>query len=179
VRQADIIKLIGICSSNFRNWPEPDKAEMMLVLWTKMLGDTEYFVAEAAIEKYLSESVYPPTIADIMTRIADITVIKEKTAIEAWEDVKTAIRKFGWYNEKGAMQSLGGTTHKVIESMGFKTLCVSEDEMADRAHFLKVYDTLAKRSREEQLMLPSTRNAMERLHSGDPNGEQNGIRRIK
>jgi hypothetical protein len=174
VRQADIIKLIGICSSNFRNWPEPDKAEMMLVLWTKMLGDTEYFVAEAAVEKYLAESVYPPTIADIMTRIADITVIKEKTAIEAWEDVKTAIRKFGWYNVKAAMQSLGGTTHAVIESMDFKTLCLSEDEMADRAHFLKVYPILAARKREEELMLKSTKDAMERLHGGE-----NAIRRIK
>lgn len=174
MRQTEIIKLIGICSANYRNWPEKSQAEPMLALWTKMMGDTEYFVAEAAVEKYLAESVYPPTIADIMTRIADITVIKEKTAIEAWDDVKTAIRKFGWYNEKGAMQSLGGTTHKVIDSMGFKTLCLSEDEMADRAHFLKVYDTLAKRKREEDLMLQSTRDAMERLQSGT-----SAIRRIK
>jgi hypothetical protein len=179
MKQSDVVKLIGILSINYKNFPESGKLEMVTGLWTKMMGNVDYYVAEAAVEKYLAESVYPPTIADIMTRIADITVIKEKTAIEGWDDVKTAIRKFGWYNEKGAMESLDGTTRRVIESMGFKTLCVSEDEMADRAHFLKVYDTLAKRNREEQLMLPSTRNAMERLHSGDPNGEQNGIRRIK
>lgn len=179
MKRTEVIKLIGICSANYKNWPEPnpEKFEMLVTLWTKMLGDVEYFIAEAAVEKFLAESVYPPTIADIRTRIADITVIKEKTAIEGWDDVKTAIRKFGWYNEAGAMQSLGGVTHKVVASIGFKTLCMSENEMADRAHFLKVYDTLAAREREDALMLNSTRIAMERLHGGSEGQEH--IRRIK
>lgn len=164
MKQTEVIKLIAICSANYKNWPEPDKMEMLTALWTKMLSDTEYFIAEAAVEKFLAESTYPPTIADIRARIGDLTVIKEKTAIEGWDDVKTAIRKFGWYNEAGAMQFLGGITHKVVQSIGFKTLCMSENEMADRAHFLKVYDTLAARERENALMLNSTRKAMERIH---------------
>jgi hypothetical protein len=176
VKRTEVIKLIGLCSVNYRNWPEPDKMEMLTALWLKMLDDTEFFIAEAAVEKYLAESVYPPTIADIRARIADITVIKEKTAIEAWDDVKNAIRKYGWYREKEAMQSLGGVTHKVIDSIGFKTLCMSENEMADRAHFLKVYDVLAAREREAALTLPSTRIAMERIHGVDG---QEHIRRIK
>lgn len=174
MKRADIIRLVGICSANYRKWPEEGKEEATIILWLKMLGDVELFIAEAAIEKYMAESVYPPTVADIRSRIADITVFKEKTAIEAWGDVQIAIRKFGWYNEKSAMQSLGGVTHKVIESMGFKTICISENEMADRAHFLKVYDTLAAREREEALMLPSTRKLMEQLQNGE-----NAIRRIK
>lgn len=176
MKQTEVIKLIGLCSVNYRNWPEPDKMEMLTSLWTKMLDDVEYFVAEAAVQKFLAESVYPPTIADIRARIADITVIKGKTAIEGWDDLKTAIRKYGWYNEAGAMQFLGGITHKVVASMGFKTLCMSENEMADRAHFLRVYDTLAAREREDALMLNSTRIAMERIHGADG---QEHIRRIK
>ena len=176
MKRAEIIKLIGICSINYRNWPEEGKEEAVISLWTKMLEDTEYFIAEAAVEKFLAESVYPPTIADIRARIADLTVIKEKTAIEAWDDVKTAIRKFGWYRANEAMQSLGGVTHKVVDAIGFKTLCISENEMADRAHFLKVYDTLAAREREDALMLPSTRMAMERIHGADG---RDYIKRIK
>lgn len=168
MERAEVIKLIGICSANFRNWPEPDKAEMMLVLWMKMLDDTEYFIAEAAVEKFLAESVYPPTIADIRARIADITIRKEKTAIEAWDDVKTAIRKFGGYNVQGAMESLSGITKKVVDSMGFLTICRSENEMADRAHFLKVYDVLADRVRSEALMLQSTKTVINQLqHRND------------
>jgi hypothetical protein len=175
VKRTEVIKLIGLCSVNYRNWPEKDKEDMVISLWLKMLDDTEYFIAEAAVEKYLAESVYPPTIADIRTRIADITVIKEKTAIEAWGDVTKAISKYGSYNEVKAMESFRGVTKKVVESIGFKTLCISENEMADRAHFLKVYDTWAKRDREDALLLQSTKDVMERIQSG---GIEN-IRRIK
>lgn len=174
MKQTEVIKLIGICSSNYKNWPEPDKAEMMLALWTKMLSDTEYFVAEAAIEKFLAESVYPPTIADIRARIADLTVFREKTAIEAWGDVCQAIRKYGYYQQKEAMDSLSAVTAKVVRSLGYSTLCMSDNEMADRAHFLKVYDTLAKREREDALMLQSTKDIIHKLH-GDRMMLQDGL----
>lgn len=176
MKRAEIIKLIGICSINYRNWPEEGKEEATITLWSKMLEDTEYFIAEAAVEKFLAESVYPPTIADIRARIGDLTVFREKTPIEAWNDVKTAIRKYGWYREADAMQFLGGVTRKVVEAIGFRTLCLSENEMADRAHFLRVYETLEKRERETALMLNSTRMAMERYLGIEG---QEHIRRIK
>lgn len=174
MKRAEIIKLVGVCSINYRNWPEEGKEDAVISLWSKMLEDTEYFIAEAAVEKYIAESVYPPTIADIRSKIADLTIIKGKTAIEGWDEVKRAIRKYGWYREEDAMRSLSEITHKVVEAIGFKTLCMSENEMADRAHFLKVYDTLAARERETKMILPSTQLAMDRIHG---NGE--GIRRIK
>jgi hypothetical protein len=177
VKRVEVIKLIGICSANYRNWPEEGKEEAVTMLWLKMLEDTPFFIAEAAIEKYIAESVYPPTIADVRARIADITVFREKTPIEAWGDVKTAIRQFGSYNEKKAMDSLGGVTRKVVEAIGFRTLCLSEDEMADRAHFLKVYDILAKREREDALMLQSTKDTMLRIQNGGAEPEQ--MRRIQ
>jgi hypothetical protein len=165
VKQTEVIKLIGLCSVNYRNWPEKDKEELTISLWSKMLADTEFYIAEAAIEKFIAESVYPSTIADIRARIADITVLPEKTPIEAWGDVCTAIRRYGHWNVEKAMDSLSGVTKKVVKSIGFVTLCMSENEMADRAHFLKVYEVLAKREREEALMLQSTKEVMLRLHS--------------
>lgn len=165
MKQTEVIKLIGLCSVNYRNWPEKDKEELTISLWSKMLADTEFFIAEAAIEKFIAESVYPPTIADVRARIADITVMPEKTAIEAWGDVCHAIRRYGHWNIEKAMDSFEGTTRKVVESIGFRTLCLSENEMADRAHFLKVYEILAKRERESALMLQITKDVIHRLHS--------------
>jgi Loader and inhibitor of phage G40P. len=163
VQQTEVIKLIGLCTVNYRNWPEPGKEEMLMTLWTKMLADVDFEVGQAAIEKHLVESVYPPTIADIRARIADITVIREKTGIEAWGEVKNAIRRYGTYREEDAMKSMGGVTQKVVEAIGFRTLCLSENEMADRAHFLKVYDVMANRERQDALLPDSTRAIMQRL----------------
>ena len=160
MKRADIIKLVGICSLNYRNWPEAGKEDALITLWEMMLSDVDYEVGQVAIKKYMIESVYPPTIADIRARIADVTVARGKTGIEAWGDVKMAIRRYGSYNEQKAMESLKGATKRVVESIGFRTLCLSENEMADRAHFLKVYDTVEKREREDALLLPEIRSAM-------------------
>ena len=168
MQKIDVMKLIGIMSINYRNWPEAGKEDALITLWTKMLADVTYDVVEAAVEKYMSESIYPPTIADIRARIADITIIREKTGIEAWGDVKHAIRKYGTYREADAMKYLGGVAQKVVEAIGFRTLCMSENEMADRAHFLKVYDVMAYRERQDALLPDSTRAIMNRLQ-----GERN------
>lgn len=160
MQRVEIIKLVGICSLNYRNWPETGKEEALINLWESMLDDVDYEVGRVVIKKFISESVFPPTIADIRARIADVTVARGKTGIEAWGDVKLAIRRFGSYNEEKAMEFLKGPTRKVVESIGFRTLCLSENEMADRAHFLKVYDTVEKREREDALLLPEIRNAM-------------------
>lgn len=174
MKRTEVIKLIGLCSVNYRNWPEKDKEALTISLWLKMLEDTPYFIAEAAIEKYIAESVYPPTIADVRSRISDMKLVREKTSIEGWGDVMQAIRKFGSYNEGKAMQSLGGVTRKVVEAIGFRNLCLSENEMADRAHFLKVYEVMAKRERDDSLMLQSTKDTMFRIQN-----EGNELRQIQ
>lgn len=165
MKQSEVVKLIGLCSVNYRNFPENGKEELIISLWTRMLSDVSFEIAQLAIEKYISESVYPPTIADIRQRIADVTVMPQKTGIEGWEEVKRAIRLHGWYDEKKGMDSLSEITRKVTEAIGFKTLCLSENEMADRAHFLKVYDTLAKREREDAVLLQGTKDSMRRIQN--------------
>ena len=166
MKQADIIKLITLCSVNYRNWPEPGKEEALVALWSSSLSDVDFEIASMAVQKYMLESVYPPTVADIRSRVADFVAPREKSGIEAWGDVKTAIRKFGYYNEAKAMASLTGPTKQVVESIGFRTLCMSDNEMADRAHFLKVYETIAKRERDDALLLPGMRQALNQLQDG-------------
>lgn len=166
MNNSDIIKLVRILSANYRNWPQDGKEEDTVTLWEMMLADVPLEVAKVAVQQHIGKSVYPPTVADIREIVNHISIPQEKTAIEAWGDVKTAIRKFGSYQEKKAMDSLTGVARKVVEYIGFKTLCMSEDEMADRAHFLKMYDVVAKRERDDALLLPQTREVMKRIQGG-------------
>lgn len=166
MNNSDIIKLVRILSANYRNWPQDGKEEDTVTLWEMMLSDVPLEVAKVAVQQHMGKSVYPPTVADIREIVNHITIPQEKPSIEAWGDVKTAIRRYGIYNEKKAMDSLSGVTRKVVEYIGFKTLCMSEDEMADRAHFLKMYDVVAKRERDDALLLPQTREVMQRIQGG-------------
>lgn len=169
MKRADIIKLIGLCSINYRNWPEAGKEEMVIALWSRMLSDVDFETAQIAIEKYMSESVYPPTVADLRQRISEITTPMYKTAIEAWGDLSKAILRYGYYQQEKALEMLDPITRKVVDALGFRYLCLSTDVMADRAHFLKVYDNLVERERKESLLMLDTKEAMYRIQHENKN----------
>jgi len=62
--------------------------------------------------------------------------------------VTKAIRQYGYYRQAEAMQSLPADVSAVVSSMGWQTLCASENEMTDRAHFIKAYDAMQRRDRQ-------------------------------
>jgi hypothetical protein len=137
--------------------------EMLVALWEKMLADVDYRVAELAIQKYMAESVYPPTIADIRQRVAEIQTPQLPSALEAWGEVKRMIRKYGTYREAEALSEMSELTRKVVECIGFRNLCLSDNEMADRAHFMKAYETMAERERKDAMMPLEGRRVMQQL----------------
>ncbi len=157
MHRTEVIKLIGFCSVNYRNFPEPGKEEALTALWVEMLQDVDFEIAKLAVQKYMLESVYPPTIADIRARVSEFVGGYTPTAIEAWGEVKNSIRRYGYYAQEKGVKVLSPLTRKVIDSIGYRELCLSENEVADRAHFLKVYETMAKRDKEDSLMLPQMR----------------------
>lgn len=161
MNKADITKLIALCSINYKNFPEVGKEEMLIELWNNMLEDVPYELGEVAIKKYISESVYPPTIADIRQRVADISKPRVTPSIEAWGNVTKVIRKYGSYNEAKALAELDDLTRKTVEYFGYRDLCISENGMADRAHFLKTYETMAERVTKENLLSPKLTNYIE------------------
>lgn len=163
MKRADIINLVGVCSINYRNFPEAGKEEALVSLWTTMLEDVEYEVAELAVHKHMSESVYAPTVADIRAKISDIQAPQGLTAMEAWGSVLKSIQQYGSYREKEAIESLDPVTQRVVRNIGFRNLCMSENEMADRAHFTKAYDVHVNRERSDSLMPARGRELMQKL----------------
>lgn len=163
MKRSEIIQLITLCSANYRNWPEDGKESAVVELWETMLEDIGFEHGKLAVHKHMSESVYPPTVADIRAKISDISAPQGLTAIEAWGSVIKSIQQFGSYREKEAIESLEPITQKVVRNIGFRTLCMSENEMADRAHFTKAYDVYVSRERSESLMPARGRELMAKL----------------
>jgi len=166
VSELELLKLIEMCSANYRNWPEKGKEEDVIRLWTILFSDVDPTQLRMAVQNHIFESTFPPTVADIREQIAKTTLRGQKTGIEAWGEVKSAIRRFGVYNEEKAVSSLQGTCRRVVELMGFRELCMSENEMADRAHFLKVYESLVSREKEEIKNPALIESVLQRLPQG-------------
>lgn len=129
--------------------------QQAMELWYRELCDIPYNVAEATLRKWVATNKWSPTIADIREQAAAVVEGDPLTWGESWERALTAIRRFGSYRQKEALESLDPLTRKCVESIGFRELCMSENITADRANFRMIFEVMAKREQtDKQLALP-------------------------
>jgi len=121
--------------------------------WFSMLEDIDYKTMQLTVKKYVSEEKWAPTIADLRKSYTETAQPKVLDANSAWGEVQKAIRYNGTYGEEKAYESMSPTTAQVVKNMGYKELCLSENQMADRAHFMKMYEVYKDRQ-QKQAQLP-------------------------
>ena len=130
--------------------------QQAMELWFRQLQDIPYEAAEAILSKWVATNKWPPSIADIRDGMAEIQ--RGGPAPDwgdGWNQAMTAIRKFGSYSEEEALASLPPLTRETVRRLGYKSLCWSENQVADRANFRQVYEILEKRKIEtDKIPLP-------------------------
>jgi len=123
-----------------------------ILLWNEMLSDYTLQVVKIAIKKLIAEMIYPPTVAEVRASLVEITTKPVLDVSEAWGQIKKAIAKYGYYQEKKALESMNDEVREIAIRFGFKNLCMSENQMADRAHFIKLYDRyVLEKKRQKQI----------------------------
>ena len=132
-------------------------------MWFALMGDLPYEVCNVAIQKYMLTNKFPPTVAEIRELAAGIVNGDPLTWGESWERALTAVRRFGSYNPKAALESLDPLTRKCVDNIGFMTLCMSENIMVERAHFQKIFEIYAKREQTEKQMPLALQQAISQL----------------
>jgi len=75
--------------------------------------------------------------------------IQKKLPGEAWAEVLGAIRIVGSYGSPKFSDSL---IKKAVNCIGWRHLCLSENIEIQRAHFLKIYESLSKRENYERVI---------------------------
>lgn len=130
----------------------PDSAAMNL--WYRMLQDLDYKLVENAVLEHISTNKFPPSIADIREKSSERLSPDVSDWGTAWGQVMTAIRKYGYYQETEALASMDELTRKVVQRFGYQNLCMSDNIVADRAHFSKVYEGMLKEYKNSK-QLPS------------------------
>jgi hypothetical protein len=124
-----------------------------LELWYRQLCDLQYSVAEAALNKWVATSKWSPTVADLRKNAIEIKLGNQQDWGEGWERVLKAIRKYGTYDGKRALEELDEISRECVKRLGWYNLCMSEHMTTDRANFRMIYEELAER-RKEQAQLP-------------------------
>ncbi len=158
----------SILAQLFAAYPHVNATEQTVAMYDDLLSDIPDELLHTVIRRSIAESKFLPTIAEIRTAAYDTTHPQRLLAIEAWNEVKTQMRKVGWV---GTPKFSDDITAQVVKSMGWRYLCASENEMADRAQFTKAFDALSNRQETDAKLLPEVR-ALQLAMS------QNGVKRL-
>lgn len=135
-------------------------------LWFRQLQDIPYPVAEAALNKWVATNKWSPSIAEIRELSAEIKNGRLPDWGEAWDETCKAIKRFGFYRPKEALESLSPLTRETVNRLGFTNLCMSENPTADRANFRTCYEIVAKREQQAQILSLPLQETIKQLSDG-------------
>lgn len=160
MNRQETIQVITLLAGNYNAIAEKTKQQkqMMINTWQECLGDLDYKIVLQAVKKTIIESPYPPTIHEIRKNAIElISPTTDKTAIEAWNEAYSMICNGIYMTEEQfnkaspIVKSFFGNVRQVAE---LAKTDISVINTVTKGQFLKQFDTLIQRER-EQNMLPN------------------------
>ena len=156
-------KEFAIFASALRTYYPREKLlpnEQAMELWFKQLQDIPYKLAELTLNTWVATNKWSPSIADIREKATGYIHGEAKEWGEAWQEVLKAITKYGSYQELEALESMSETTRRVVDRLGFRNLCMSEEIQVDRANFRMIYEQEIQRAKEDAQLPPKLKELM-------------------
>ena len=125
----------------------PDKVFDTDVMW-EFLQDLEDEDFLEAISKIVMSTKEINRATNLIALIREFAIPEDMTAGESWGQVLKQIQSVGSYNRPSFKDQI---TSDCVDFIGWRNLCMSENISIERAHFLKMHDTISKRERIESL----------------------------
>lgn len=161
--EVEVTKLVGVLAAAF---PNAHMSVESVKVYVAMLKDVPLDVLKLAVEQCIAESEFLPTIAKLRGQAVRLCSSTESLMepLEAWALVKQQMGRVGCYRSP---QFESPIIARAVQCMGWRELCSSENEVADRAHFSRLYQQLLEREIAEAKALPATREYRTRLNEND------------
>jgi hypothetical protein len=122
----------------------------MIAAYADLLGDLSYELCNAALRSLLQTRTWLPSVADIRATAIELKHGPVRTGGEAWGAVLQAMKSEGAYRFPGIdFRFTDRVTASCVASLGWKELCLSENQVSDRARFIELYDGLATQDSRE------------------------------
>jgi len=153
--EAEIAKLVGAMSASF---PNTNVTDATVEVYISMLKDIPLDVLATSVEQCMAESEFFPTIAKLRNRALALVAPPRRDPMDAWGVVIKEIQRVGFYRSPHFEDPL---IARAVDCMGWQYLCTSENIVADRAHFAKVYEQFVERESQDAKLLPQARRLRE------------------
>lgn len=122
-------------------------------LYREFLADLEYPVADAAVRRLVGTAKRMPSVAEIRAVCMELTDGRIDRGGEAWGRILKLIGRYGVNRRPRVAEDADDMPDvfdvpdpilaRVITSMGWRELCLSENQTADRARVIELYEQLA------------------------------------
>ena len=122
-------------------------------VWYDFFKDVDFEVFRQAVKRIIPKSKYLPSIAELRGEIAQITnPILQLNVDEEWDNVIQMIRKYGTYITADQFNELNQFTIKIVKTIGWRRLCLSENIEFERKTFYDMFKSYQKRNEDASLM---------------------------
>lgn len=141
-------------------YPNSQATVETIAVYDRLLSDIPPDDLQTVVDQSIAECKFLPTVAELRERFHALTrTLGQPSASEAWGDVMAQIRAVGYI---GTPYFANDVTAQVVRHLGWRDLCASENAVADRAHFMRMYDQLVERGNAVHKLLPQAREMAER-----------------
>lgn len=169
MKRTEMVQIITLLAGNYETIANktPKQKELMLNTWYECLNDLDYDFVLRAVKRVIINSPYPPTIHEIRKNAIElINPTTQKTAIEAWNEALNMISD-GLYMSEERFELHSPIVKKYFGNVNN----VRQHAMLDRdvvnsvikGQFLKQYDVLIEREKEEKLLPEDVKNKLDLL----------------
>lgn len=168
MNKAETVQVITLLAGNYDSIAKKDSTQKQLMIntWQECLGDLDYQLVLQAVKKTIIESPYPPTIHEIRKNAIEIVnPTTQRTGIEAWEEAYKMICN-GSYMTQEEFDSHTPEVKKFFGSKEqLKAYATNTDFNMDvvRSNFLKQYDILVNREKQQKLLPEKMQNMIGNL----------------
>lgn len=171
MNRQETIQVITLLAGNYDSIAKKDKTqkELMINTWLKCLGDLDYELVLQAVVKTMieSENSYQPTVHEIRKNAIEIiNPSTQRTAIEAWNEAYNMIcgglyMTEEQFNEASPeVKKFFGSVRQVAELAKSNIDAVNT---VTKGQFLKQYDILVQREKEQKLIPESIKQFSQQL----------------
>ena len=169
MKKSEMVQIITLLAGNYESIANKSQVqrEMMLNTWQECLGDLDYNLVLQAVKKTIISSPYPPTIHEIRKNAIEISKpTTQKTAIEAWDEALKMIsgglymtdEQFNQYSPE--VKNFFGSVNQVRQ---LAMVDMDTINTVTKGQFLKQYDVLIEREKQENLLPQPMKEMMEGL----------------
>jgi hypothetical protein len=159
-----IMALLQAGYPHFYKGISKDDATAAINLWATMFVDEPVQIVVEAVKALMCTHKYPPTIADVKEKIAQITQPKQLTEMEAWENVRKAI---DYYNASEKFNRLPKLIQKVVGSPDqlrrWAQMNTETVESVIQSNFMRSYKAKVLQEKEIAMLPESTRQLISGL----------------